>query len=99
MATNNLASNSKTVRVYGSRYRKIPNFNNYAVSASGTVINLTTRCIIMPIDVDQWSGRYDLYRNGKRTRVNAEQLVRTTWGDRQVTRMRNDYEEMMASIS
>lgn len=61
----NMANNTETVRVDGTRYRKIPNFSNYGISAHGAVINLTTKNELMTKDNDHWSGRVTLYRTSK----------------------------------
>lgn len=79
-----MASNTKTVRVHGSRYRKVPGFNNYGVSSTGEVINLTRQQRVMPKDWHHWSGRYNLYnpKTGKYKTFSSLRLISMTYSQK-----------------
>lgn len=99
----NMANNSKTVRVYDTRYRTIPNFSNYGISAYGEVINLTTKMMITPKDYDHWSGRVTLYNyngsTGKRESktVNILDLLRLTYSKSWTNQIVNKYSPLTCS--
>ena len=65
MVKNSMANNPKTVRVNGSRYRQVPGFTNYGISAFGVVIYLTTGYCLTPKDFNHGSGRVSLYKRDK----------------------------------
>lgn len=91
-----MANSSKAVRVGNSRYRTIPNFSNYGVSAMGEVINLNTRQVLNVKDLNHWSGRVNLYNSkiGRRT-FSIMNLIRMTyskaWADRVETQFSPQY--------
>ena len=102
MAKDTMANNSQTVRIHGTRYRKIPGFTNYGISANGEVLNLVTRLEIGVKDYDHWSGRVNLYRtnnSGKSVRktFNILDLLRMTYSKAWVASIENMRMEELAT--
>lgn len=81
MPTKNMTKNIKL----RSGFRRIPDFNNYAINRDGNIYNIATNTDIAVHDYDHWSGRVTLYNTttkGKRTKkkMNICSLLMNTFG-------------------
>lgn len=81
-----MANSKNSVYIDGIEYRKIPGFSNYGISTLGGIVNLKTMYLLAPKDLDHFSGRYNLYKNGRQYTVNALDMISKLYSPRTVQR-------------
>lgn len=81
-----MANSKNSVYFDNIEYRKIPGFANYGISSNGGIINIKTGYLLVPKDLDHYSGRYTLYRNGRATTINALTMVSRLYSERTTRR-------------